>query len=127
MRGDRLARLFLVSLDLLVALPILGIVSLLLFSSIYTSQRSLQGLAEWQYWQLKAFGASQQAAVLLDSSQVNYTAAETAVSGIADNASVSFGLLPANEGACPAVSAVCRLVTLSGVPYLLVVYNASTG
>jgi hypothetical protein len=122
-----MVKLFLISLDLMVALPILGVAAVLLFSNIYSSQGSALHLAELQRGQLGAFEYSQTAAAAVDGSAANFTDAESIISGIAGNTGLAFGLYPPSNGACSFGSQVCRLVTVSGVPYLLVVSNESTG
>ena len=122
-----MAKLFLVSLDLMVALPILGVAALLLFSSVYSSQDSVLHLAVSQYGQLSALVHSQVVVVAVDGNAVNLTSAESIVSGAAINTGLVFGLYPLGSGSCASGPQACRIVTVSGVPYLLVVSNESAG
>ncbi len=118
-----MAKLFLISLDLLVALPILGVASLLLFSSIYSSQTYALGIARGQYSQLGAFEVSQEAAPALDSNATNYTSAESITYGIESRTGFTLELLRPKVNLCSGIWQACRIVTVSGVPYLLVVSN----
>lgn len=115
-----------VSLDLMLALPIASVAFLLLFSSIKSSQSYLASSANSEGRSLEALVVSQQIANKLDSSALNYSGAV----GIAANISAAHGfgvrILSLGSGySCGSLLTICRLVTLSGSVYVLLVYNES--
>ncbi|MDE1873535.1 MAG: hypothetical protein KGI04_00220 [Candidatus Micrarchaeota archaeon] len=119
-------RLFLISLDLLAALPILCIASALVLSSISSSQNYLLALGESRGTLLNAIVASQQIAVELDAGPTNYSQAASMAGTIASTEGLSAQLLESVGGAsCSGPSSFCRLVTVSGDVYLLVVSYAN--
>ncbi len=114
-------KLVIISLDMLVALPILSVAMLLLFSSIRGTQGYLLALGGSQGARLNALVASQRIAQAIDASY-NYSVAMSSSESI----SSSYGLVSRIVGqydaqACGSQYALCRLVTVSGSTYLLVV------
>lgn len=121
-------KLLLISLDLMLALPILGLGFAALFSSIIGSQSYLLALARLENRTLSLSVASQQVAEALDADAVNYSAAYQAASVVAKENGVA--AIIANRSfaqGCASALEVCRLVTVSGSVRLLVVSYENSG
>ncbi|MGA3020831.1 MAG: hypothetical protein ABSD68_02685 [Candidatus Micrarchaeales archaeon] len=120
-------KLFIISLDLLLALPIVSVGFMLLFSSIASSQSYLTTLAVSQDRMLSLVSISQQIEERIDSREANMTLAYQ----IAASASNKTGLTAEitdlhNERGCISPLALCRVITVSRYAKLLVVKYASS-
>ena len=114
-------KLVMVSLDLMAALPIASLAFILLFSSMRNSQAYLLNSADFQGRYLDEMTVSQQIAGLLDLGNLNYTSSlQSAEKMSAENGFV-LSISPLDSpDPCAQPSAVCRIVTISGSAYLLV-------
>ncbi len=119
-------KLVLVSLDLMLALPILTAGFAFLFSSIGGSQSYLLTLANSQDRYLNLFSSSQKIATVLDSQRMNYSSAASFASETAIGEGMSATLGPSPDS-CYAPFTLCRLVTVSGDSYFLVLSYESSG
>lgn len=119
-------KLVLVSLDLMLALPILTAGFAFLFSSIGGSQSYLLTLAKSQDRYLGLLSSSQRIASVLDSQQMNYSSAERFASEAAAEEGIS-ARMSSDANACGAPLTVCRLVTVSGNSYFMVLSYESSG
>ncbi len=121
-------KLVIISLDLLVALPILTLVLALLFSSVKGTQAYLPELGLTQEAWLRAAVASQLCASRVDLQAGNMTSANSIAAGIASSLNVSVSMVPYQDTRpCGSARALCRLVTVSGHAYLLVVSYEGAG
>ncbi len=120
-------KLVLISLDLVVALPIVATSFALLFSSIGGSQGYLLGLASFQNRYLYAVTVSHTAASSLDSGTMNYSVAIQLVQNISKESGLGLSVTNySSPGPCYESKVLCRLVTLTDSAYLLVVNYANT-
>ncbi len=121
-------KLVIISLDLMLALPILALGLAVLFSSIVNSQTYLLAFAGLQNKTLDLFTTSQQIAHALDANQVNGTTAAELASDIALGNGVAAGVLDVGSAAdCVNALTLCRIVTVSGAARLLVVSYENAG
>jgi hypothetical protein len=121
-------KLFIISLDLLLALPIVSIGFVLLFSSITSSQGYLYALAASQNRTLTLVSVSQQIEDQIESREANVTLAYQ----IAASASAKSGLGAEitdfhNASGCMSPLTLCRIVMVSGDAELLVMKYESSG
>lgn len=120
-------RLVMISLDMVVALPILSVAVLLLLSSIRGTQGYLLELGVSEASRLRMLSASQQIAGAVDAS-ANYSSALLAAGTVSARYGLSAQLSdPGEAPECSAAGTACRLVTVSGMAYLMVVRNESAG
>ncbi len=119
-------KLVLVSLDLMLALPILTAGFAFLFSSIGGSQSYLFALANSQDRYVNLLSSSQKMAIALDSRPMNYSSAASFASETAIGEGLSASL-DVNPDSCYAPFTLCRLVTVSGDSYFLVLSYESSG
>ena len=122
-----MSKLVIISLDLMLALPIVSIAFILVFSSIRGSQGSMLDSASFEERELRAFTASQSIAGKLDASALNLSGAAELVKNASNQYEVSVTLAGLGGSAeCSAGHSVCRLVTLSNSVYILVVRYENT-
>lgn len=108
-----------ISLDLMVALPIISAAILLLFSSFYSSQTYLTESSRSEAELLSLYYDSQFMASVIGTTNANYTSSLNIVGNSSMIYRVNATLSALNqEDMCP-VLAVCRIVTVSSVPYML--------
>lgn len=121
-------KIFIISLDMLVALPVLSVAMLLLFSSVKGTQSYLLTLGVSQTSRLNAIVTSQQIAGRIDSGVLNYSDALELADSVSGKYGLTAQLLSHNSvSGCGSAGIVCRLVTVSGNVYVLVVSYESTG
>ena len=114
-------KLVIISLDLIVALPVLSVAALLLFSSIRGTQGYLLSLGNSESARLNALVVSQQIAEKIDASAANYSTAVRIAGSTSAAYNISRSLLAySGPSPCGGARTVCRLVTISGNAYLLV-------
>lgn len=119
-------KLMILSLDLMLALPIASVAFLLLFSSIRGSQDYQLASAAFTNRDLNAFTVSQQIATTLDASALNHSMALLIASNISKEHGLTSSMtIPEDAMTCTPLLAVCRLVTISGSSYVLVVSHES--
>lgn len=114
-------KLMIIALDMLVALPIVTAAFALLLSSVSGSQAYLPALGSSEAARLNAIVTSQQ---IIDRVIVsaNYSSAEQAAQDIASAYNVTAQLSSVGSAAqCGSRNSVCRLATVSGTAYLLVI------
>jgi hypothetical protein len=119
-------KLFIISLDLLLALPIISIGLMLLFSSITSSQSYLTTLAVSQNRTLTLVSISQQIEDLIDSREANLTLAYQIAAAASDKAGLAVAITDLNASNCMFPLTICRIITVSGHAELLVVKYASS-
>ncbi|MDE1854923.1 MAG: hypothetical protein KGH57_01210 [Candidatus Micrarchaeota archaeon] len=115
-------KIFIISLDMLIALPILSVAMIFLFSSMRGTQSYLLALGSSRGPRLNALVASQQISQAIDNGAYNYSTALQLAGGISAKYGLSSQIL--NQGSiqqCGNSNTVCRLTTISGNAYLLVV------
>lgn len=111
----------------MLALPIVSVAFILLFASIKGSQGYLLDSANFQSKELYAFAASQNIASALDASPLNLSSATVLAQNLSNQYRVGVILVqPSEIAACNSSSSMCRLVTLSGSVYVLVVRYETT-
>ncbi len=121
-------KLVIISLDLLAALPILTIAFALFFSSVGGTQPYLLSLGVSQAAGLREATASQLISSQIDGGPANYSTAEGIASRVSSSYNVSSRLVGLDEAqACEIGRTLCRLVTISGNAYLLVVSYEGAG
>ena len=119
-------KLVLVSLDLMIALPILTAGFAFLFSSIGGSQSYLFALANSQDRYVNLLSSSQKIVLTLDSQLMNYSSAARFAYETAIGEGISASL-DSNPDSCYEPFTLCRLVTVSGNSYFLVLSYESSG
>lgn len=119
-------KMVIVSLDLMLALPVLTAGVVFLFSSISGSQSYLLAQAKSQGRYISLLSSSQRIAGALDSQEMNYSSAVALASGMAAEGGLSASIV-ASADSCGVPNAMCRLVTISGSSYFLVLSNESAG
>ena len=113
---------------MLVALPILSVAVILLFSGIRGSQAYLLELGGSQTSRLNELVASQQIAHAIDTCACNYSDAARLAVGISQDYGLTVRLGGQGIGqACVDSGVVCRLVTVSGNVYPMVASYESAG
>ena len=120
-------KLVIISLDLLLALPVLTLGVTLLFSSVNDSQLRLLSLAEAHNRTLDLLTASQQIAVKVDSGAYNFSSAYAAAAELASSSGLKAEITQLNHtAACAEPFSQCRIVTIGGMAYLLVLSHENT-
>ena len=111
-----------VSLDLLAASSIAALAVLLLLASVRASQSYFLSMAEYQNRSMSMISGSQEIAEALASSRANFSVAVSLSNWIASRQGLRSHLSPsADLSPCHSPLSLCRLVTVSGSTYLLVV------
>jgi len=120
-------RLMIISLDLLLALPVLTLGITLLFSSINDSQMQLLALAESHNRTLNLLTASQQIVDKIDSGIYNRSAAAAAAAEFAGLSGLRSEITLLNHSdACAEPFSQCRILVLEGSAYLLVLSHENS-
>lgn len=115
-----------VSLDLLIASSLASIGILLLLASVRASQSYFLAVAEYQNHSMGTISASQGIASAIDSPGTNISVAVSISNQIAGERGLVSHIDALGDAAeCHSPQAVCRLVTVSGSTYLLVISNES--
>jgi hypothetical protein len=115
-------KIFIISLDMLVALPVLSLAAMLLFSSARGTQSYLLVLGGAYGSRLDAITASQQISQSIDSGTYNYSSASQAASGVAGEYGLAAQLIGLDAVLrCGGFGEICRIVIVSGRAYVLVV------
>jgi hypothetical protein len=115
-----------VSLDLIIASALASIGILLLLASVRASQSYLLAVAEYQNRSMETISASQEIASAIDSPDTNISVAVSISNQIAGERGLVSRLDALGDAAeCHSPQTVCRLVTVSGSTYLLVISNES--
>jgi hypothetical protein len=117
-------KLMIVSLDLMLALPIVTAGFAFLFSSIASSQPYLADLAVSQNITLSMLSVSQRISAAIGLEGLNYSEAEGLASSLAYAGGVSYRIQKDPVG-CGMPSTLCRVITISGSAYVLVLSHAS--
>ncbi len=117
-----MAKLMLISLDLLLALPVAAVSSLLLFSIIESSGAYIYGTANYQTKLLHLYSSSQAVASMLCNANLSYGNASRAVSSYYNSGVISRLAFANSFSYCTDRLTLCRFVVISGKNYILVTY-----
>lgn len=111
-----------ISLDLMVALPIVAVSVVLLFGCLYATQYGISQSATYQKNALQRLEASQLIASGIEQAHDNYSSslllARSLAQGLGVNESINGSV---DQQACDASLTVCRLITVNGSSYFLVI------
>jgi hypothetical protein len=115
-------KIFIISLDMLVALPVLSLAAMFLFSSARGTQSYLLSLGGAYGSRLDAITASQQISQSIDSGTYNYSSASQAASSVAGEYGLAAQVIGLDAvQRCGGFGEICRIVIVSGRAYVLVV------
>lgn len=110
-----------ISMDLIVALPILSVALLALFWNSGSAMEYVDSYATAQSRALSLYYYSQAAVSLFVSSNMTYTGAQDALGQMSHGYGINATLDSLHGGASCMPRDVCRVVVLGAVPYLLVI------
>lgn len=116
-----------VSLDLLVASSVAAMAILLALASVRASQSYFLYLAGYQNRSFREISSSQEMAAALDSSNANLSTGNSISKWMSSSQGTESSLEGlGNLSECAFPLTICRLVTLSGSTYLLVVSDENS-
>ena len=109
----------LISIDLIVAMPIISLAILVLFAGLYLIPRSYLGLESAYARKLSLYSDSQLIVSSINASNAGYSSDAEISAGIAEAYGANAVISPAVGGVQCLLYSVCRLIYIKGMPYVL--------